>query len=153
MRISGNIFERLIVKILPLCFTFGLLFYLTTHKTVDQFTKPFILTIIVLWTYDSLTLVFKKIKRMSIVDNQVILGDDRILSDDILSIVPRKDKRRGVDIKTIEIEYLKDGLTKKQRTITKPIFLDLFGKKFKTINLLTDRFPNLRERVMEETEE
>jgi hypothetical protein len=83
----------------------------------------------------------------------VILGDDRILSDDILSIVPRKDKRRGVDIKTIEIEYLKDGLTKKQRTITKPIFLDLFGKKFKTINLLTDRFPNLRERVMEETEE
>lgn len=153
MRISGNIFERLIVKILPLCFTFGLLFYLTTNKTVDQFTKPFIWTITVLWTFDSLTILFKKIKRMSIVDNQVILGDDRILSDDILSIVPRKDKRRGIDIKTIEIEYLKDGLTKKQRTITKPIFLDLFGKKFKTIDLLTERFPNLRDRVMEETED
>lgn len=153
MRISGNIFERLVVKILPLCFSFGLLFYLTTNKTVDQFAKPFIWTIMVLWTFDSLTILSKKIKRMTIVNNHVILGQDRILSDDILSIVPRKDKRRGIDIKTIEIEYLKDGLTQKQRTITKPIFLDIFGKKFKTIDLLVDRFPNLRNRVMEETED
>lgn len=153
MRVSGNIFERLIIKILPLCLTLELLFYLTTNKPVHQFAKPFIWTILFLWIVDSLAILPKKIKRMTIINNYVTLGQDRILSDDILSIVPRKDKRIGLDIKTIEIEYLKDGLTKKQRTITKPIFLDLFGKKFKTIDLLIDRFPDLRDRVMEETED
>lgn len=153
MRVSGNIFERLIIKILPLCLTFGLVFYLTTNKTIVEFIKPFIGVVIILWFFDSLTILVKGIKRLTIDDNSVVLGQDKILSDDILSIVPRKDKRRGIDIKTIEIEYLKDGLTKKQRIITKPTFLDIFGKKFKTIDKLVARFPNLRDRVMEETED
>lgn len=151
MIVSGNLFERLVVKILPLSFIFGLPFYLITNKTVDHFIKPFVWAIIILWTFDSLTILSKKVTRMKITGDQVILGKDRIHSDDILSIVPRKDKRRGIDIKTIEIEYLKDGLTQKKRIITKPVFLDILGKKFKTIDLLVDRFPNLRDRVMEET--
>lgn len=37
--------------------------------------------------------------------------------------------------------------------ITKPVFLDFLGKKFKTIDILVDRFPDLKDKVMEETEE
>ncbi len=153
MRVSGNIFERLIIRILPLCIALGLLFYFTTDKTVVQFAKPFIAAVIILWAFDSVTILTKGIKRLTIDNNYLIFGSDKILYDDILSIVPRKDKRRGINIKTIEIEYLKDGLTKKQRTITKPTLVDIFGNRFKTIELLVDRFPSLRDRVMDETED
>lgn len=153
MRVSGNIFERLVIKILPLCLTFGLLFYVTSDKEPSQFIKPFIGAILILWLFDSITILTKRIKRLTIQGAQIQFGQDKISSDDILSIVPRKDKRRGIDIKTIEIEYLKDGLSKRQRTITKPTFLDLFGKKFRTIDLLVEQFPSLRDKVMEETED
>jgi hypothetical protein len=151
MRISGTLLDRLIIKILPLCLAFGLVFYLTTNKTLLEFAKPFGAAI--LWLFDSMTILAKKIKRLSIKDNYLTFGKDVISFQDILSITPRKDKRRGIDIKTIEIEYLKDGSINKKRTITKPTFLDLFGKKFKTVDILVDKFPNLRDKVMDETEE
>lgn len=153
MRISGTLLDRLIVKILPLCLVFGLVFYMTTNKTLIEFAKPFGAAIAILWLFDSLTLLPKRIKRLTIENNYLTLGRDIISFGHILSITPMKDKRRGIDIKTIEIEYLKDGLIKKQRTITKPIFFDLFGKKFKTIDILVGRFPNLRDKVMDETED
>lgn len=126
---------------------------MTTHKPLDQLALPFLWTMIILWTFDILTILPKGIKRLTIKNDYLILGDDKILVDDILSITPRKDQRRGIDIKTIEIEYLKNGLIAKQRIITKPVLFDLLGKKFKSIDLLVDRFPSLREMVMEETED
>ncbi len=153
MRVSGNILDRLVIRILPICVTFSLVFYLTSDKEPSQLIKPFIGTVLILWLFDSLVILSKGIKRLSIHDARIQFGQDKILSEDILSIVPRKDNRRGIDIKTIEIEYLKDGLSKRQRTITKPTFLDLFGKKFRTIDLLVEQFPNLRDKVMEETED
>lgn len=153
MRISGNIFDRLRIRILPVCLIFGILFFLMTDKSLTDFGKPFIAAIAILWLFDSLTILTKRIKQLSIDGNSLTLGKDVISFQDILSITPRNDKRKGINIKTIEIEYLKDGQTKKQRTITKPIFLDFLGKKFKTIDILVDRFPDLRDKVMEETEE
>ena len=117
MRISGTLLDRLIVKILPLCLVFGLVFYMTTNKTLIEFAKPFGAAIAILWLFDSLTLLPKRIKRLTIENNYLTLGRDIILFGHILSITPMKDKRRGIDIKTVEIEYLKDGLIKKQRTI------------------------------------
>ena len=153
MRVSGNIFERLLIKIIPLCLTFGIIFLLTTDKSIEKLFLPFTATVAIIWLFDSLTILSKKIKRLTIIDNQLMLGNDKISIEDVLTIVPRKDKRRGIDIKTIEIEYLKDDLSKRERIITKPAFLDLFGNKFKTIDLLVSRFPQLKERILEETED
>jgi hypothetical protein len=153
MRVSGNIFERLIIKILPLSLVFGLLAFMTTTRTIAEIAKLFLAVTIIFWGFDSLTILTKGVRKVIIKGNQLVIGKDEITIDDILSIVPRKDIRRGIDIKTIEIEYLKDGLLKKQKTMTKPTFFDLFGKKFKTIDLLNKHFPNLKNKVGEETED
>jgi hypothetical protein len=129
------------------------LFYITSDQTFIDFAKPFGATIVALCLMDALTLLPKRIKRLTIANNCLTFGKDIISVESILSITPKKDKRRGIDIKTIEIEYLIDGRTKRQRTITKPTFFDLFGKKFKIINILVDQFPNLQDKVMDETED
>lgn len=90
-----------------------------TDKSLTDFGKPFIAAIAILWLFDSLTILTKRIKRLSVDGNSLTLGKDVMSFQDILSITPRNDKRKGINIKTIEIEYLKDGQTKKQRTNNK----------------------------------
>jgi hypothetical protein len=148
MRISETVLERLIIRILPIAVALGSIMYFVTSSKLVDFSKKWAAAILIVWLFDSVLLLSKEIRRVSVVDGKLVIGRDIVDPiNDLLSINKRKDERRALTIKTIEFEYLKDGMLTRKQSITKPVFGDLLGRRTRTIEILTKEFPFLHEKI------
>lgn len=150
IRISGTLLDRLLIRLLPIAILLGIIIYNTTSSNFLTFTKGWVISVIVIWLFDSAALISKRIKGLFIIDNKLRIGKDLIDADELLSINKKRDERQGTVIRTIELEYLKDNRLVKAQIISKPTLFDLLGRKTKTIDLLTRKFPDLTNRFFEE---
>jgi hypothetical protein len=105
--------DRLLIRFLPIAIVLGAILYVTIPKDFPNFLKIWTVTLMTLWVFDSLALVTKKIKSLSIVDDKIKIGGDSISADSLLAINKVRDERRGTVIRTIELEYLKNDMLRK----------------------------------------
>lgn len=147
MRISGTLLDRLLIRFFPFAFFLGVILYLTSTNDFLDFLKKWTVILLLLWMFDSVALITKKIRRLSIVDGKLKIGDDLVRPENLLAINKVRDERRGTVIRTIELEYLYNDMLRKVQIITKPTLGDFFGRKTKTIDILIDKFPILSTRV------
>ncbi len=150
MRISGTLLDRLLIRLFPIAALLGSILYFTTSTYLLDFTKTWTLMLIIVWIFDGIFLVSKRIKRLSIIDDKLKIGDDIIESEDLLSINKLRDERRGTVIRTIELEYLKNNMLIKAQIITKPTLGDFLGRKTKTIDILKNKFPDVKAKIFGE---
>lgn len=122
--------------------------FFITSREIDRFVPIWFVVILMIWIFDSICLLSKRIKRLSIVGDKLKMGNDLIdPQKDLLTIYRRRDERQGTTIRTIELEYLRNGMLVKQQTITKPVLGDFLGRRTKTIEILIREFPVLQGRV------
>ena len=150
MRISGTLLDRLLIRFLPIAILFGVILYLTTSNDFLDFLKKWTGILFILYTFDSVVIISKRIKRLVIVGDKLKIGEDIVSLDSLLAINKVRDERRGIVIRTIELGYLKNGMVKKVQIITKPTLGDILGRKTKTIDLLLSRFPVLTTKIFGE---
>lgn len=150
MRVSGTLLDRLLIRFLPVAILPGAILYGTISFGFLEFLKIWLAILLILWVFDSILLLTKGIKRLSIVDEKLKVGSDIISTDSLLAISKVRDERRGTVIRTIQLEYLKDGMLRKVQIITKPTLGDIFGRKTKTIDILISKFPDLTTKVFGE---
>ena len=123
------------------------MFFMSSRILVD-FGIKWTAAILMIWVFDSIALLTKRIKRLSIVGDKLKMGNDLIdPKNDLLTIHRKRDERRGTTIRTLELEYLKNGMMVRQQTITKPVFGDFLGRRTRTIEILINEFPFLQDKV------
>jgi hypothetical protein len=150
MRVSGTLIDRLFVRLLPIAILLGTILYVTTSTEILSFIKKWTTIVIIIWLFDSIALMSKSVKGLFIIGDKLRIGKDVIDVEDLLSINKKRDERRGTTIRTIELEYLKSDMLTKAQIISKPTFGDFLGRKAKTIDILTSKFPSLTNRVFGE---
>ena len=156
MRISGSYLDRLLIKWLPIVILPWSLVLIIMGAPPEvalyiTITKGFIIAFI-LWAFDTLLLVQKRIKSIYLKNGIIKIGSQEISPDDILSIRTVVDKRIGWNIKTLEVEFLVNDSIQRARFITKPVLLN-FRKNSRTLSILEENYPFLKSRFdLESTE-
>ena len=147
MRISGNYLDRLLINILPLVALVSTILHFARTNDLKQTIIIFFISSAAFWIMDAVVIFFKfKKPKVLKFDTTLSWGGRRILSNEIFRIRPITDKRYRWSFDMIEVS-LTDGTT--FFLIDKPnhFIADMLGKPSKTIERLTELYPELDEKV------
>ncbi|RFC53663.1 hypothetical protein [Brumimicrobium aurantiacum] len=147
MTISGTYLDRFISIILPIVLLVSVILIITTREIYTLLVG--IIIALLIWLLDTIILYKKYNKPVQVkIEKQLLVNNEVIDSNDILSITPITDNRIRWDFKLVTITLSDNRII---HFIEKPQFFihDIMDKPSKSIQLIIDNLPELKEKIQE----
>lgn len=146
MIISGTYLERLVLVILPITIPITLLLYFSTGEFINLLIG--IILAFLIWLLDTI-IIYKKYKPKKVKFEKILLiSDEKINLENIKSITPISDERMRWNFKLVVITLSDNRIF---HFIEKPQFFinDIMDKPSKSIQIIIDYVPELKDRIHE----